>query len=307
MTEPRSAAVIGTGMMGPGIAVTLALGGLRTVLLSRTEEGARRGMETARAQARLLEENGLAEQAPALAVSTDLEATVADVDLVVESAPEDMDLKQRLFERLDRVSRPDAALASNTSGLSITAIASRCRRPERVLTTHFWNPPHLMPLVEIVRGEQTAPEVALAVRDLLARCGKVPVMVKKDRPGQLGNRLQMALVREAAYIVAEGIADVEDVDLAARMGFGLRLPAYGILEHQDVIGLDLGFAVVDYVARDLCNQPCGPPIMRAMLDRGEMGAKTGKGFYDWSHKSVDEVKARRDRFVLDVLRARRKS
>jgi 3-hydroxybutyryl-CoA dehydrogenase len=206
-------------------------------------------MEAARAQARLLEEHGLIERAPALEASTGLDAAIAGVDLVIESAPEDMALKQRLFERLDRVAPPEAVLASNTSGLSITAIASLCSRPERVLTTHFWNPPHLMPLVEIVKGERTSHEIALAVRDLLARCGKVPVLVKKDRPGQLGNRLQMALVREAAHIIAEGIADVEDVDLAARMGFGLRLPAYGILEHQDVIGLDLGFAVVDHHAR----------------------------------------------------------
>jgi len=304
MKDPRAAAVIGTGMMGPGIALTLALGGLRTVLISRTEDGARRGMEAARAQARLLEEHGLIERAPALEASTGLDAAIAGVDLVIESAPEDMALKQRLFERLDRVAPPEAVLASNTSGLSITAIASLCSRPERVLTTHFWNPPHLMPLVEIVKGERTSHEIALAVRDLLARCGKVPVLVKKDRPGQLGNRLQMALVREAAHIIAEGIADVEDVDLAARMGFGLRLPAYGILEHQDVIGLDLGFAVVDYVARDLCNQPAGPAIMRDMIARGELGAKTGKGFYDWSQKSLEEVKSRRDSFVLSILKTR---
>src|SRR4029079_2657422 len=131
----------------------------------------------------------------------------ATADLVVESAPEDMDFKQELFTRLDAATRPSAVLASNTSGLSITAIASRCRHPERVLTTHFWNPPHLMPLVEIVLGEKTSQPIAQAVRELLSACGKVPVVVKKDRPGQLGNRLQMALVREAAQIGAEGHAD----------------------------------------------------------------------------------------------------
>src|SRR4029079_16389864 len=109
----------------------------------------------------------------------------ATADLVVESAPEDMDFKQELFTRLDAATKPDAVLASNTSGLSITAIAARCTRPERVLTTHFWNPPHLMPLVEIVKGEKTSGDVAIEIRDLLAHCGKVSVIVKKDRPGQL--------------------------------------------------------------------------------------------------------------------------
>jgi 3-hydroxybutyryl-CoA dehydrogenase len=196
-------------------------------------------------------------------------------------------------------------LASNTSGLSITAIAARAQRPERILTTHFWNPPHLMPLVEIVKGERTSQEVAAAVRELLAACGKMPVVVKKDRPGQLGNRLQMAMAREAVNIVAEGIADVEDVDIAVRNGFGLRLPAYGVFEHADMVGLDLGFAVSDYVSPDLYNQPHAHPYYKAKLDKGELGVKTGKGFYDWSKKDANEVRARRDRFVLEFLKRRK--
>lgn len=300
-------------MMGPGIALTLALGGVRATILSRTEENARKGLEAARAQARLLAENEIVEAARAaraaelLDCATGLDTAVAAAGLVVESGPEEMAWKQDLFARMDSLARPEAVLASNTSGLSITAIASRCARPERVITTHFWNPPHLMPLVEIVKGEKTSHDIALAVRDLLTACGKTPVLVKKDRPGQLGNRLQMALVREAAHIVAEGIADAEDVDLAARTGFGLRLPAYGILEHQDVIGIDLGFAVVDYVARDLNNEPHGPAFMRAMLERGELGARTGRGFYAWPPKDVAEVKSRRDGFLLEQLRARAKA
>jgi 3-hydroxybutyryl-CoA dehydrogenase len=310
-TRFRNAAVIGTGMMGPGIAGALALGGVRATIVSRTEESATKGLEAARAQLRVLAENGLAEMVEVrdaydrLDASSAFERTVGSVDLVIESAPENMELKQRMFGRMDGISDKSAVLASNTSGLSITAIASRCRHPERVLTTHFWNPPHLMPLVEIVLGERTSPAIAQSVRELLAACGKVPVIVKRDRPGQLGNRLQMALVREAAYIVQEGIADVEDVDLVAKNGFGLRMPAYGIFEHQDAVGLDMGLAIVDYVAADLYNLPKAPDAYRAKVAAGELGAKTGKGFYDWSKKSIEEVKARRDRFVMDVLRARR--
>ncbi len=310
-TNFRTAAVIGTGMMGPGIAGTLALGGVRTTILSRTEESAAKGLEAARAQLRVLAENGLAELTEVrdafdrLNASSGFDRTVESVDLVIESAPENMDLKQKMFAHMDAIAGTSAVLATNTSGLSITAIASRCRHPERVLTTHFWNPPHVMPLVEIVLGEKTSPAVAQSVRELLAACGKVPVIVKRDRPGQLGNRLQMALVREAAYIVEEGIADVEDVDLVAKNGFGLRMPAYGIFEHQDAVGLDMGLGIVDYVAKDLYNLPRAPNVYRAKVARGELGAKTGKGFYDWSKKSIAEVKARRDRFVIDVLRSRR--
>ena len=197
-------------------------------------------------------------------------------------------------------------LATNTSGLSITAIASGCGRPERVITTHFWNPPHLMPLVEIVQGEKTDPELADEVKKLFVACGKTPVVVQKDRPGQLGNRLQMALVREAIHIVAEGIADAEAVDTVAKNGFGLRLPVYGIFEHQDIVGLEMGMAILDYVSRDLNAGQGAPAYARDLIARGETGAASGKGFYDWSSKSATEVKSRRDEFVLEVLRMRKR-
>jgi 3-hydroxybutyryl-CoA dehydrogenase len=298
-------------MMGPGIALTLALGGVRSTILGRTEESAAAGLNRALAHARVLFENDVA--APEhidlalrlLDASSEFTRVVGEADLVVESAPEDMAFKQELFATLDAVAPHDAVLASNTSGLSITAIASRCERPERVVTTHFWNPPHLMPLVEIVQGDLTSPAIVDAVRQLLAACGKTPVVVRKDRPGQLGNRLQMALVREAVNIIAEGIADADAIDTVAKNGFGLRMPAYGILEHQDVVGLDLGIRVVDYVARDLYNEPCAPAYMHELVRAGQLGAKTGRGFYDWSVKSADEVRARRDAFLVEVLRYRR--
>jgi 3-hydroxybutyryl-CoA dehydrogenase len=309
----RTSVVIGTGMMGPGIALTLALGGIRSTILSRSAEGAQKGLDSAHRQLDILEANGLTDAAGASAArallsgSTAFDAAIREADLVIESAPENMEFKQDLFARMDAIAKPTAALASNTSGLSITAIASRCARPERILTTHFWNPPHLMPLVEIVKGERTAADTAESVRALLLHCGKIPVLVKKDRPGQLGNRLQMALVREAVNIVAEGIADVEDVDTAARSGFGLRLPVYGIFEHQDMVGIDMAFSIVDYVARDLYNEPHAPPLYKEMLAKGELGVKTGKGFYDWSRKDANEVKTRRDEFVLSFLKSQRNS
>jgi 3-hydroxybutyryl-CoA dehydrogenase len=309
--EFTTAAVIGSGMMSPGIALTLALGGLPCTLLSRTAEGAAIGIAKARAQAGLLAASELASPEAVeraltlLSGSTAFDDTIRAASLVVESAPEDMQLKQELFERMDRLASPHAVLASNTSGLSITAIAARCVHPERVVTTHFWNPPHLVPLVEIVKGEKSSAESVEAVRRLLIACGKTPVVVKKDRPGQLGNRLQMALVREAAYILAEGIAEAEDIDSVIKNGLGLRMPAYGTLEHLDVTGLDLALSVVEYVGKDLYNEPRAPEYLQDLVRRGDLGAKTGKGFYDWSSKSAVEVKARRDEFLVEVLRQRR--
>jgi len=140
-------------------------------------------------------------------------------------------------------------------------------------------------------------------KSLLEACGKAVVVVKKDCPGQLGNRLQHAMVREAIHIVAEGIASAEDVDLAAKTGFGLRLPVYGIFEHQDAVGLDLVLAIQEYVNRDLARQPHAHEALKGMVDRGELGRKSGKGYYDWSEKDWDEVRQRRDNFILEFLKA----
>jgi 3-hydroxybutyryl-CoA dehydrogenase len=308
----QTACVIGTGMMGPGIALTLALGGVRTTLLSRGAESAAHGIHRARNHASALSANELVEPVAVeralqcLTPSTDFEASISGADLVIESGPEDLVWKQDIFARMDAIARPGAILASNTSGLSITAIAQRCRRPGRVLTTHFWNPAHLIPLVEIVQGDQTDPGNLIAVRDLLAACGKTPVVVRVDRPGQLGNRLQMALLREAANIVAEGIAAPEDVDAVIKHGLGLRMPAYGLFEHMDITGVDLGLHVLEYVARDLYNEPRAPENFRELVRAGNLGAKTGQGFYDWSRKDAASVRAERDAFVIEVLKYRRR-
>jgi 3-hydroxybutyryl-CoA dehydrogenase len=303
MRRIQSAAVIGTGMMGPGIATTLAIGGVPTTILSRSAEAAEAARLRAIAFAELLKANGLAPNGWAeISSSSSLDTIVPGVDLVIESAPEDMEFKQGLFAHLDSIAKADATLASNTSGLSITAIASRCTRPERVVTAHFWNPPHLMPLVEIVRGARTSTEVAEELKALLIECRKTPVMVKKDTPGQLGNRIQSAVVRECMHILEQGIADVEDIDLAVKNGFGLRLPVYGPFEHADAVGLDLAMAIADYVTRDLSNRVGASDAMKERVARGELGVKSGKGFYDWSKKSWNEVRARRDGFVLDVVK-----
>lgn len=309
MESIHRATVAGTGMMGPGIASTLALGGLSTTILGRSEARAWNALQMAREQLLLLEQNGIISTRQAngaierLDASHDFESALAGRDLVVESIPENMALKQAWIAQVEAIVSSECWITSNTSGLSITVMSEKSRHPERIATTHFWNPAHLMPLIEIVRSDKTADQVVEGLRTLFERCGKVPVVVKKDRPGQLGNRLQMAMVREAVHIISEGIANVEDVDRAASLGFGLRLPVYGIFEHQDLVGRD-AFTVCDYVARDLYNDAGAPPLYRLMYEKGKLGAKPGLGFHDWSEKDADQVKNRRDRWLREFLRSR---
>lgn len=308
--DVRRVAVAGTGMMGPGIAATFALGGKEAVIVSRTPEHAAKGVATAQGLIASMAENGLVDAAQAKAAqgrfsaSADPEGAAQSVQLFVESIAESLPIKQDYFARLDRVA-PQTVLCSNTSGISITEIAAKCAKPERVLTTHFWNPPYIMPLVEVVLGERTDLAIAEGVMGLLKACNKVPVLVRKDVPGQLGNRIQHAMIRECMHIVAEGIATAEDVDLAVKAGVGLRCPVYGVYEHADLVGLELVKAVQDYVVPDLSTVQGAAAIHNQKIAKGETGAKAGKGFLEWPAGKAEQVRARRDGFIMQFLRWQR--
>jgi 3-hydroxybutyryl-CoA dehydrogenase len=303
----RRVAVAGTGMMGPGIAAILALAGCEATIVSRSSENAAGGVARAKALIDQLVANQLAEPSQGKAAQqglvgiTDPEGAAQSADLFVESIAEDLAAKQDYFARLDQAA-PDTILCSNTSGISITQIAARCAKPERILTTHFWNPPHLMPLVEVVMGNATDVTIAQRVVEFLRAAGKVPVLVCKDRPGQLGNRFQNALIRECMSIVEEGIATAEDVDLAIKAGMGLRFPVYGVFEHADLVGLDLAKAVQDYVLPDLSTVQGAGRLLQEKVTKGEVGAKVGKGLLEWTPQKADQVRERRDRFLMQVLR-----
>jgi 3-hydroxybutyryl-CoA dehydrogenase len=289
------------------MAATFALAGRHVTIVSRTSEGADRGVTTARSLIAQLADNQLADPEQAknaaahLAPSTDPESAVRAAQFAVETIPENLALKREFFARLDRAS-PDAILCSNTSGISITAIAENTTRPERILTTHWWNPAHLVPLVDVVMGKRTDLHIAEEVMAFLRECGKVPVLVRKDRPGQLTNRIQHAMIRECVNIVQEGIATAEDVDLAVKTGVGLRFPAYGVFEHADMVGLDLVKAVQDYVLPDLSTVKEAGRLHQEKVARGELGVKTGRGFLEWTPEKAQEVRAHRDAFLIRFLR-----
>ena len=298
-------------MMGPGITVTLALAGHPATLHGRTRESLQRGLEAIDRCLDLLRSEHLVTARAAHAArrridgSTDLATAVGQATFVFESVAEDLELKQELFAQVERLAGPDTILASNTSGLPITRIAERMQCPERAATAHFWNPPHLMPLVEIVKGERTSEETLTRLYDVLARAGKRVVIVRKDLPGQLGNRLLHALFREAFHIVQEGIASVEDVDVALKYGPGLRFPAYGLLEHADMVGLDMMLAIDSYLFGALSNMDQPPQFVRDLIAQGALGARTGRGLYDWTQRSAPDVLAARDTFLVDRLKEAR--
>jgi 3-hydroxybutyryl-CoA dehydrogenase len=301
-------AVIGTGMMGPGIAITLALAGHPVTLVGRSAGSLSRGLDAVDRGLRQLRDERLTTTRLAHAAqrriegSTDLAAAVSRAAFVFESIVEELELKQQLFVQLDQLTPQDAVFASNTSGLPITRIAQRMAHPERAATAHFWNPAHLMPLVELVKGDLTSDATIDGLRQVLDSAGKRTVLVRKDVPGQLGNRLQHALFREAFHIIQEGVASVEDVDAAIKYGPGLRFPAYGLLEHADMVGLDLMQAIDSYLFPALSSADAPPAFLREHIARGELGAKTGRGLYDWTQRNAPDVLAARDKFIAARLR-----
>jgi 3-hydroxybutyryl-CoA dehydrogenase len=295
-------------MMGPGIGITLALAGHPVTLFGRSADSLNRGLLAVDRSLEQLRTEHLATARSAynarrrIQGSTDLALSVAQAAFVFESVAEELDLKQQIFGQLDQLAAPDAIFASNTSGLPISRIAERMAHPERAATAHFWNPPHLMPLVELVKGERTNDTTIERLAELLGSAGKRTVVVRKDVPGQLGNRLLHALFREAFHMVQEGVASVEDVDVAIRYGPGLRFPAYGLLEHADMVGLDMMQAIDSYLFPALCSAAEPPAFVRDLIAQGALGAKTGHGLYDWTKRDAAEVLAARDRFIAARLR-----
>ncbi len=312
LEDIRRAVVVGTGLMGPGIAYTLAAAGCQVQIYGRTPESVARGLRSVKVAVATMVEGECLLQSEGDAIlervrgTSDLEAAVAEADLVTESIAENAGAKQELFDRVERACPPQTLLTSNTSGLPATLLASVLKRPERFAVTHYWNPPHLMPLVEVVKGEKTSEDTIAWLLALLSVAGKMPVVVRKDTPGQLGNRLFHALIREAYYVVQEGIASPEDVDRAIKFGLGRRFPVYGTLEHLDLNGLDMALAIQSYMCRALCNDTEPARVLREKVATGDLGLKTGRGFYDWQQLDAQAIVRRRDAFLVELLRAESK-
>ena len=236
-----------------------------------------------------------------ITTTTDLDEAVLNTDYIIEAVVEDLEAKSNLLGMVDEKCPTHAIITSTTSSYCVRDMAGALKRPERFLVTHFWNPPYLIPVVEVMPGDATSPEVVETTYKLLEAVGKNPAMVNKDVPGFVGNRLQHALRREAISIVAQGIASPEDVDLIAKLSFGLRLPVVGPLETVDLGGLDLTQAIQTYLLPDLdCSS--GPlQLIQDKVAKGELGAKSGKGFFDWPPGRFEEVVRRRDETLIELV------
>ena len=299
--------VVGAGNMGAGIAQTFAESGFDVIMHSRTPVGLQRGLDLIRLNQRQFQENGLitkekSEQALSkISTTTDIQ-DLSDSDFINENAPEDLEIKRSIFSKLDQICGQDIILSTDTSGLPITEIARATKRPERVVGMHWWNPPHIMPLVEIIKGEKTEDEALRTVRDLCPKIGKKPVMVKKDAPGFVANRMQFAIAREAYSILHEGIADAEDIDLSIREGLGFRYSVIGPLQTFDIAGLDTVYKIAGYLLKEIDNSTEPPKILKELVENGHYGVKTGKGVYDYASKTQEEVISERNRGLIKMLK-----
>ena len=300
-------AVLGAGTMGAGIAGEFARNGCQVQLLDASAAVLGNALkQVASAQDALVNAGQLSDAAAEAAMecittTQSIETACWAADLVVEAVSEDLTLKQKLFQNVSEVTSDSAILTSNTSGLSISAIAEATPCPERVAGMHFWNPPHLVPLVEVTRAVGTAEATTDLLMALCRRIGKRPVLVQHDIPGFIGNRLQFAVMREALHLMSLGIASAEDIDTAMTAGPGLRYGLLGPLRTADLGGLDVFGSICEYLFPELSASTEPPPLLAELVEQGKLGAKSGEGFYNYAGDARDAVIAQRDRVLLGFL------
>ena len=293
----NKAAVVGAGLMGRRIAGVMARAGVDVVLIDTLEQVLAEGRDVA------IE---MAQGRGVVTTSTDVLSAVVDVDFITEAVVEDLGVKNDIVVAISRVN-PDAIIATNTSVLPITSIAEGAISPERVVGTHWWNPPDLIPIVEVVRGAQTSDSTMEDTFNFLAALGKTPVRIERDVAGFVGNRLQHALWREAISLVAEGVCDAETVDLVCRNTMGLRLAEMGPIENADYVGLDLTLAIHRAVIPALNADRDAHPYLAELVASGDLGAKSGRGFLTWEPGTRDLAAQRLSQHIVRQLEIKEKS
>jgi 3-hydroxybutyryl-CoA dehydrogenase len=296
--------IVGGGLMGHGIAYLLAAAGHEVRIFEPSPAVRASVPQRLHAIAELLgDDTALLSR---ITTHDQLAPAVKEADFVFEAAPEKLPLKQQIFAELESLTRTDTILASNSSAIPTTEIGRNLRHRERVIGTHFWNPPHLVPLVEVIQNAHTSEEVVTRTLTLLREAGKVAVHVKRDIPGFVGNRLQHALKREAIALVAAGVCDAETLDTVVKEGFGARMAVLGPLEQSDLVGLDLTLDISEVLVADL-DRSAGPhPFLRAKVSAGKLGMKSGEGFRTWTLEEAEAVRERLRQFLADQAKNRRK-
>lgn len=303
----RRIGIIGAGLMGHGIAQVFASAGYDVNLYDadRTTLDAAKGR--IEANFKVFVSLGLARQEDVarclgrIAICPSLEALCSGCQYILEAILEDLELKRNVFADVERCAAPDAIFSSNTSAISITEIADSLKNRGRFLGTHFWNPPHVLPCVEVIRGDETADGPFETIFALMERVGKVPVRVLKDVPGFLGNRLQHAMWREAVSLCDKGVASAEDIDKVVQYGFGARMPFIGPMATADLAGLVLTRDIHKYLFPYLEAATKPAPVLEKLIAEGATGVKAGRGFYEWTDEKLQNVIRQRDTVLLRIL------
>ena len=305
--EIKNISIIGSGMMGHGIAQVFAAQNYNVVLLDVQQELLSKAIDGIRSNLTFLAQRGMGKKKEIepilrrIRTTLDLKEALSGTQFVIEAVSENLALKQKIFQDLDSLSPPETILATNTSVISITEIAQNARKRERIVGTHFWFPPYLIPLVEVVKGSDTSNETMERTYQLMKNAGKHPIKCMKDVPGFVANRLQHALWREAISIVEHGIADAATVDEAIKNSIGIRLAVLGPIENADMVGLDLTLAIHDTVLKDLEDSPHPSALLQEKVNKGDLGFKSGKGFYDqWSPEAMKQVRERLLTYLIDA-------
>jgi 3-hydroxybutyryl-CoA dehydrogenase len=306
--EIKTISNLGTGTMGFGTALIFAIAGFQVRMFGRSDDSINRGFDSIQAALKTYRENDLIKHTDIPEILgritgvTTLEEAAENADFVIESITESLPAKQEIFAKIEKFCSPDTIFATNTSGLSPTAISEALEYKDRFIVTHFWNPPYLLSLVEIVPGMFTAPQVVDVTRRLMEKMGKKPVLLKREAPGFIGNRLQLALFREALYIVESGIATKEAVDTTVKYSLGRRLATTGPLESADLGGLDIFYNISNYLLENLSNSVEVSPILKEAMEHKNLGSKTGKGLYEWNPEKLANVKKAREKSLIEWLR-----
>jgi 3-hydroxybutyryl-CoA dehydrogenase len=307
----KTVGVVGTGIMGHGISLVCARAGYQVNITTRRRETLKIAFSKIKSELEVLVRNHIITKEQSRVALARIKCTldrgeaVRHADFVIETIKEDVDLKKQIFKELDEECPKHTILATNTSSLSITELASATRREDKVVGLHFWNPPYLMPLVEIIKGAKTSEDTIDIAKQFTRTLERVPV-VCKDSPGFIGVRLQAALFIEAMSILEQGLASAEDIDTTARMSLGMRLPVVGPLETVDMGGLDTFLYAYDYLHRNMGDRFRPPNRLRQLVNEGRLGLKTGKGFYKYTTKSAEALMKRRDEWLMDRLKKVRK-
>jgi 3-hydroxyacyl-CoA dehydrogenase len=301
MSELRSAAVIGTGTMGPGMGAVLERAGLEVTLYDVSEEAlerAKQGVELARGVLERL--GGERADGGGIRFEGDLAAALDGVDVVLEAVPEKLELKQEIFGQFEQHVSDDAVLSSNTSGIPITKIAEGLDHPERVIGMHWSNPPHLIPMIEVIPGDGTSEETVAAASALIERLGYYPSLLRKEVPGFVENRVLYAIMRECLALVDEGVIDPEELDLNVKWGIGYKLAVIPPMQLLDVAGLDIYESVGSYLNSDLSTESGVSETITRLTGEGKLGLKTGGGLFDYSEDQLAELPKKRAAALVAV-------